>query len=67
MDYWHKRYTCPYFTSSEKRRGDGRRGIPLYESILCRGVGALHHRTAPDGRVRKAGRKEWGVGVSPKE
>ena len=21
MDYWHKRYTCPYFTSSEKRRG----------------------------------------------
>lgn len=20
MDYWHKRYTCPYFTSSEKRR-----------------------------------------------
>lgn len=22
MDYWHKRYTCPYFTSSEKRRVD---------------------------------------------
>lgn len=20
MDYWLKRYTCPYFTSSEKRR-----------------------------------------------
>lgn len=20
MDYWHKRYTCPYFRSSEKRR-----------------------------------------------
>lgn len=20
MDYWHKQYTCPYFTSSEKRR-----------------------------------------------
>ena len=19
MDYWHKRYTCPYFTSSDSR------------------------------------------------
>ena len=42
-------------------------GIPLHESILCWDVGALHHRTAPDGRVREAGGKEWGIGVSPKE
>ena len=42
MDYWHKRYTCPYFTSSEKRRVCCEGG----SRVSCRCVGALHHRTA---------------------
>lgn len=34
MDYWHKRYTCPYFTSSEKRR------------VCCEGEAASASRRA---------------------